>query len=90
VLSDALKVNQDWDAACREYARAHDDYFAILHVVDNCLRELFLDPGPEADARRSRALPALESGAVQLPDQGFCGPDRPFRAADRRRLFGDD
>ncbi len=90
VLSDALRTNRDWDAACREYAGTHDEYFAILHAAHNCMRELLVDSGPQADARRAHALPAIASGAVQMPDQGFCGPDLPFSEAERRHLFGED
>ena len=89
VLTDLLRENQDWAAACRAYAEAHDQYFTNLHEADNCMRELLVDRGPEADARRARALPRIAQGIAQMPDQGFCGPDKPFDEADRHRLFGD-
>jgi menaquinone-9 beta-reductase len=89
VLTDLLRENRDWAAACREYARAHDQYFTNLREADNCMREILVDRGPEADARRARALPRVAQGIAQMPDQGFCGPDEPFDEADRRRLFGD-
>ncbi len=88
VLTDFLRENQNWVAACRAYAQAHDHYFTILREADNCLRELLVDRGPDADERRARALPRLAQGVAQMPDQGFCGPDKPFDATDRRRLFG--
>ncbi len=89
VLTDLLRENQDWAAACRDYARTHDQYFTILREADNCLREILVDRGPEADTRRARALPRVAQGIAQMPDQGFCGPDKSFDEADRRRLFGD-
>jgi 2-polyprenyl-6-methoxyphenol hydroxylase-like FAD-dependent oxidoreductase len=89
VLTDFLRENQDWAEACRAYARAHDQYFTILREADNCQREILVDRGPEADARRARALPRVAQGIAQLPDQGFSGPDKPFDEADRRRLFGE-
>jgi menaquinone-9 beta-reductase len=89
VLTDLLRENQDWAAACRAYAQAHDQYFMNLHEADNCMRELLIDRGPEADALRARALPRVAQGIAQMPDQGFCGPDKPFDEADRRSLFGD-
>jgi 2-polyprenyl-6-methoxyphenol hydroxylase-like FAD-dependent oxidoreductase len=89
VLTDLLRENQNWDEACRAYVRAHDQYFTILREADNCARELLVDRGPEADARRARALPRVAQGIAELPDQAFSGPDKPFDAADRHRLFGD-
>jgi 2-polyprenyl-6-methoxyphenol hydroxylase-like FAD-dependent oxidoreductase len=89
VLTDFLRENQDWAAACRAYAQAHDQYFTILRDADNCLREILVDRGPEADARRARALPRVAQGIAQMPDQGFSGPDKLFNEADRRCLFGD-
>jgi 2-polyprenyl-6-methoxyphenol hydroxylase-like FAD-dependent oxidoreductase len=78
VLADFLRENQNWGAACRAYAQAHDRYFTILREADQ-----------EVDARRARALPRLAQGIAQMPDQGFCGPNKPFDEDDRRRLFGD-
>jgi 2-polyprenyl-6-methoxyphenol hydroxylase-like FAD-dependent oxidoreductase len=89
VLTDFLRDNQDWAAACRDYAETHDQYFTILREADNCMREILVDRGPEADAGRARALPRLAQGMAELPDQLFCGPEKPFDEADRRRLFGD-
>ncbi len=88
VLTDLLRESQDWTAACHAYAAAHDQYFTNLREADNCMRELMVDRGPEADARRAQALPRVAQGIAQMPDQGFCGPDKPFDEADRRRLFG--
>jgi 2-polyprenyl-6-methoxyphenol hydroxylase-like FAD-dependent oxidoreductase len=89
VLTDLLRENRDWAAACNTYAQAHDQYFTNLREADNCMRELLIDRGPQADALRARALPRVAQGIAQMPDQGFCGPDKPFDEADRRRLFGD-
>ena len=89
VLTDLLRENQDWAPACRDYARAHDQYFTILREADNSMRELLVDRGAEADGRRARALPRVAQGIAQMPDQGFCGPDKPFDEADRHRLFGE-
>ncbi len=89
VLTDFLRENQNWAAPSRAYAAAHDQYFTILHEADNLTREILVDSGPEADERRARALPRIAQGIAQIPDQGFCGPDKPFDEADRRRLFGE-
>jgi 2-polyprenyl-6-methoxyphenol hydroxylase-like FAD-dependent oxidoreductase len=89
LLTDLLRSNDDWDAACDEYARQHDAYFGILHAVDNSLRELLIDPGLETDARRMRALALIEQDPTRLPDV-LAGPDTPFDEAARRRMFGED
>jgi len=88
VLTSFLRESQDWAAACRDYAQTHDQYFTIVREADNCMREILVDRGPEADATRA-ALPRLAQGIAQLPDHLFCGPDKPFDEADRHRLFGD-
>src|SRR5208337_1382452 len=54
IRSTRISENQDWAEACHAYAQAHDQYFTILREADNCLREILLDRGPEADARRAR------------------------------------
>jgi 2-polyprenyl-6-methoxyphenol hydroxylase-like FAD-dependent oxidoreductase len=90
VLTDLLRVSDDWNTACCGYARAHDDYFAILLEADNCLRALLVDPGAKSDALRAKALPRIAQGIARIPDQGFCGPDERFDEAARRCLFGDD
>ena len=89
MLTDLLRENRDWAAACQAYALAHDQYFTNLRDADNCMRELLVDRGPHADALRARVPPRVAQGIAQMPDQGFCGPDKPFDEADRRRLLGN-
>ena len=71
VLTDFLRENQDWVAACRAYAQAHDRYFTILREADNCLRELLVDRGPEADARRARAVATARTGNRAVARSGI-------------------
>jgi hypothetical protein len=52
--------------------------------------QVFLQPGPEADALRARVLPQLESDPSFLPDTLVAGPDlAPPTDEHRARLFGD-
>jgi hypothetical protein len=89
VLTDLLQSNDDWDAACHEYARQHDAYFHVLHALDNSMRELLVDPGLQTDERRQRALALIAQDPTRLPD-AIAGPDTPFDEAVRRRMFGED
>jgi hypothetical protein len=56
VLRDQLLRQNDWEAAGHAYAEEHDRYFNVIHVVDNWKAELFYAAGPEAEARRAKAL----------------------------------
>ncbi len=55
VLRDKLLETNDWDAAGHAYADEHDRYFAVARKVEDWFRSLFLEQGPDADSRRSRA-----------------------------------
>lgn len=59
VLRDHLLTNEDWDAAGHAYAREHRRYCSTVHTVVEWYTEFFLATGPEADARRARALPLI-------------------------------
>jgi menaquinone-9 beta-reductase len=52
--------------------------------------DLFFDLGPEADARRARALPKLMSEPDRFPDHVLSGPELPSDENTRRRLYGED
>ena len=90
VLTDELKANDDWDAAGHAYASEHDRYFDVTHKVSNWMAELFFSTGPEADARRAKALPLLAQDNDRIPDANFSGPDMEVGEAERRRMFGED
>jgi hypothetical protein len=51
---------------------------------------LFFEPGPEADARRARALPGILEDPARAPDIVGLGPEYPSDEAARRRFFGED
>jgi 2-polyprenyl-6-methoxyphenol hydroxylase-like FAD-dependent oxidoreductase len=90
VLRDHLLANTDWDAAGHAYAEAHDWHYGVIHRVDNWGTEMFLAIGPEAEARRARALPLLAQDPTRFLDHGFSGPDLPADETVRRRFFGEE
>jgi 2-polyprenyl-6-methoxyphenol hydroxylase-like FAD-dependent oxidoreductase len=90
VLRDALAATDDWNAAGRAYAREHDRVHAIVHRVDGWFTDLFMEMGPDADARRARALPLLAADPTRAVDVPSSGPESPSDEAARRRFFGED
>ena len=90
VLRDHLLRDEDWNAACEAYAKEHDEYYGVVHRVNNWLTDFFLDAGPDADARRNQALPLIAQDGTRVPDHPFFGPDLPADEAVRRRFFGED
>lgn len=81
---------EDWNAAGHAYAVEHDRYYGIIHTVDNWLTELYLALGPEAEARRARALPLITQDVTRVPDHIISGPDLPLHETVRRRFFGEE
>ena len=59
VLRDQLSATDDWSEAGEAYARAHDRYYGVLHTAEDWFTQLFMEIGPQADARRARALPLI-------------------------------
>ena len=90
VLRDQLLAHADWDAAGHAYAGEHDRYYGVIHTVDNWLTELFLAIGPDADARRAKALPLIAQDATRVPDHYASGPELPLNETVRRRFFGEE
>jgi len=89
-LRDALLSTSDWDAAGHAYAAEHDRHYDVIHRVDGWYAEIFMELGPEADARRARALPLAAQDPTRFPDPPFSGPEAPSDDAVRRRFFGED
>jgi len=89
VLRDALLSDSDWDGAGRKYARQHDTYFHNTRTVCCWLRSLFQEQGPEADARRQRAMPKITEDLSRVPDHLFGGPELPMDETVRARFFGE-
>jgi menaquinone-9 beta-reductase len=91
ILRDALLANDDWDAAGQAYAAEHDRHFQALHTVEGWFTALMMEPGPEADARRAKALPAIAMDETRLHDAFLSGPEcAPTDEAARRRFFGEE
>jgi 2-polyprenyl-6-methoxyphenol hydroxylase-like FAD-dependent oxidoreductase len=90
VLRDRLLAAADWDAAAHAYADEHDRYYGALRAILRWMRELYFERGPEADARRARALPRLAREPERAPDLRGAGPDAPSDEVARRRFFGEE
>src|SRR4051794_11452890 len=80
VLSDELLADADWNAAAARYARRHDEYYGAVRTVSGWFYDLFQALGPEADARRARALPLIGQDPTRIPDVLFSGPEFPIDA----------
>ncbi|HVC45945.1 MAG TPA: FAD-dependent monooxygenase [Terracidiphilus sp.] len=89
VLRDCLLNSNDWDAAADAYAAEHDAYAGRLHMFNQWLSEMYLAMGPEADARRARAMALIAEDPSRQPDSIFSGPDFPADEATRKRFFGE-
>ena len=91
ILRDALLQTDDWDAAGNTYAAEHTRQFDALHTVEGWFTALMMEPGPEADARRAKALPPIAMDQTRVHDAFFSGPDyAPADEAARRRFFGEN
>ena len=89
VLRDCLLDSADWDAACHDYAREHDRHYGVIHEITKAFKDMFLRGGPEADARRQRALPLIAQDPRRMPDQLFSGPELPWNDEVRRVFFAE-
>jgi hypothetical protein len=90
-LRDRLLADDDWSAAGDGYAEDHDGYYAVTHAVEDWFTELFLGVGPEADARRGRAIPVIAQDGSRVPDAFQGGPDSvELSETTRRRFFAEE
>lgn len=90
VLSDKLLAGEDWDAAADRYAQRHDADYGVVRRVSGWFYDVFQRLGPEADARRVRALPLIAQDPTRVPDVLFSGPEFPLDTSSRTRFFGED
>ncbi len=87
-LANQLESQKDWNAALRDYARQHDEYYGALHRIHSWLRELIWTPGPEADARRQRVFARLYQDPTGFPDSVGLGPFGPSDEQARQLILG--
>jgi menaquinone-9 beta-reductase len=88
-LRDALLAHEDWDAAGHAYAAAHDRDYRAVRTTNGWFTQVWLQPGPDAEALRARVLPQLETDPLLLPDTMVAGPDSaPPTDAHRVKIFG--
>jgi len=90
VLSEEMLADQDWAAAGDRYAARHDRHYETIRTVSGWFYDIFQRLGPEAEARRARALPLIAQDPTRPPDMLFSGPDLPLAPDARARFFGDD
>jgi 2-polyprenyl-6-methoxyphenol hydroxylase-like FAD-dependent oxidoreductase len=89
VLSDELLASEDWTTAGQRYAERHDLHYGAIQKVSGWFYDVFQRLGPEAEARRARALPLFAEDPTRLPDILFSGPDLPLASNARARFFGE-
>jgi 2-polyprenyl-6-methoxyphenol hydroxylase-like FAD-dependent oxidoreductase len=90
VLRDHLLATSNWETAGHAYAAEHDRHTDAIHTANLWHTELFLATGPQADARRARALPLIVQDPSRQPDTLFSGPEVPVNEDVRKRFFGED
>ena len=90
VLRDHLMRSDDWNVAGHAYADEHDGYASRMHTFHQWMTAMYLAAGPDADARRARAMPLIGQDPSRQPDVLFAGPDLPIDEAARKRFFGED
>jgi 2-polyprenyl-6-methoxyphenol hydroxylase-like FAD-dependent oxidoreductase len=90
VLRDHLLRHDKWEDAGHAYAADHDHHYGAIHSVNDWQAELLFAVGPEAEARRARALPLIAQDPTRVPDHNFAGPDLPHDDSVRRRFFGEE
>ena len=90
VLRDHLLSNDDWHAAGQAYAKDRNEYFGVVHAMENWQTELLMDTGPDADAIRGRAMRSWREDRTRNPDTFLSGPGGPLGESDRRRFFGEE
>ena len=89
VLRDHLQATGNWTEAADAYAEEHLRYYGSLHRITNWLVDLYLERGPEADARRARALSRPREEQAR-PDVSGLGPEAPSDEEARRNFFGEE
>ena len=90
VLRDALVQHEDWGQAGHAYAEEHDRYYGINHTIENWISQLLFETGPEANARRAKAVSTWPKDTSRPMEPLFSGPNHPLDEAARRSFFGEE
>jgi 2-polyprenyl-6-methoxyphenol hydroxylase-like FAD-dependent oxidoreductase len=90
LLRDCLLETTDWEAAGHKYACEYGRTYGVIHEVILALGDLYIRSGPEADARRSRALPLIAQDPMRVPDHVTSGPELPWSEEIRRVFFAEE
>jgi 2-polyprenyl-6-methoxyphenol hydroxylase-like FAD-dependent oxidoreductase len=90
ILSDELLADADWNRAADRYATSHDRDYGAVRLVTGWFYEIFQQLGPDAEARRSRALPLIAQDPTRVPDVLFSGPEFPLDNHSRPHFFGEE
>lgn len=90
VLKEQLLAFNDWDEAGQAYALARQEYFQVVHSMENWQTELLMTTGPEADENRALAFRSWREDRTRNPDTFLSGPGSPLTESDRRRYFGEE
>ena len=85
---DSLCAQDDWETA--GHADAHDRYYQVIHTLIQWYTALYMERGPEVEARRARALPLQAEDRSRVPDVVQSGPEMVLDEAVRRRFFGEE
>ncbi|MFQ5872336.1 MAG: FAD-dependent oxidoreductase [Dehalococcoidia bacterium] len=89
VLRDKLLAHEDWDKAGHAYAEEHERYYGINHTFETWVTQMLFETGPEADARRAKALPTWPEDPTRQLEPLFSGPDQALDETAQRRFFGE-
>jgi menaquinone-9 beta-reductase len=90
LLRDQLCAYDDWEAAGHAYAQAHDHDYQVIHTVIQWYTALYMERGPEADARRVRALSLQAQDRSRVLDVFHSGPEIRLDELVCRRFFGEE
>jgi menaquinone-9 beta-reductase len=88
-LSQRLLSISDWNTAGHDFATEHQRYFSVIHSSCELLRQIFQEQGPDADRRRTIAMPLIQEDPSRIPDHIISGPELPINESVRARFFGE-
>ena len=91
LLRDAIASDGDLDRAGHAYAESHDQCWRTVLEFEGWATAMLLETGPDADARRRRAMRLWKVDPSRAPDVFMSGPDGyVLDERARRRYFGEE